>query len=173
MWCASYGLSGVMFIFQGRTFGALRTLGSGAWIAIGVWLVLGGLGVYWQSQGQAKRDNPDQTHKTNQLRFWQTALLALLVGSGVVGFLGMLRTSFPFITLDLPNLDNFEDLSLERHERLLVLALHNGDEVLGAAGMIMQAVDQGLEVHVVFMTDGDGFTFSTIQEFETLFPSAQ
>jgi hypothetical protein len=38
MWGASYVLSGVMIIFQGRTFGALRAIGSGAWIGLTAWL---------------------------------------------------------------------------------------------------------------------------------------
>jgi len=173
MWGASYAFSGVTLIFFGRTFDALRAMGSGTWLGMAAWLVLAGVGFYWQYQGQTKLVEPDQPSKANQLRIWQTSVLALLIGLAVTGILGVLRTDSPFITLDPPNLDDFEELSLEGYERLLVLAPHNDDEVLGAAGLIMQAVEQGIDVHVVFMTNGDGFTFSTIQEFETLFPSAQ
>ena len=61
MWGASFALSGVTLIFLGKTFDALRSLGSGTWIAMSVWLVLMGLGVYWQYQGHAKMAELTQT----------------------------------------------------------------------------------------------------------------
>lgn len=173
MWGASYAFSGITLIFLGRTFDALRALGSGLWLGLAAWLVLAGVGIFWQYRAQTQMAEPDQISPANQLRFWQTGLLALLVGVGVTGILGVIRTNSPFVTLNPPNLDDFEELSLDGYERLLVLAPHNDDEALGAAGLIMKAVEQGIEVHVVFMTNGDGFTFSTIQEFETLFPAAE
>jgi LmbE family N-acetylglucosaminyl deacetylase len=173
MWGASYAFSGITLIFLGRTFDAVRALGSGTWLGLAAWLVLAGVGIYWQYRTQTQMAEPDQSSKANNLRFWQTSLIALLVGLGVVGILGMIRTNSPFITLNPPNLEEFEQLSLEGYERLLVLAPHNDDEALGAAGLIMQAAEKSVEVHVVFMTNGDGFTFSTIQEFETLFPTPE
>lgn len=42
-------------------------------------------------------------------------------------------------------------------ERILVVAPHPDDETLGAGGLISRAVREGHEVHVCFMTLGDGF----------------
>jgi LmbE family N-acetylglucosaminyl deacetylase len=173
MWGASYAFSGITIIFLGRTFGTLRALGSGFWLGLAAWLVLVAIGVYWQHRAQTQISGSEELSTANMLRFWQASLLALLVGVGVTGILGVLRTNSPFVTLNPPKLDDFEVLSLDGYDRLLVLAPHNDDEALGAAGLIMQAVEQGIEVHVVFMTNGDGFTFSTITEFETLFPAAE
>ncbi len=46
-------------------------------------------------------------------------------------------------------------------DRLLVLAPHPDDEVLAAAGQILQARAAGAEVRVVWLTAGDGFDLAT------------
>lgn len=46
---------------------------------------------------------------------------------------------------------------MNRPRRILILAPHPDDEVLGAGGLIYQAVKSGDEVAVGFMTCGDGF----------------
>ncbi|NOU73106.1 hypothetical protein GC098_17055 [Paenibacillus sp. LMG 31458] len=40
---------------------------------------------------------------------------------------------------------------------ILVFAPHPDDEILGTAGIIMQAIAAGKRVHVVFFTNGDGY----------------
>jgi LmbE family N-acetylglucosaminyl deacetylase len=47
-------------------------------------------------------------------------------------------------------------LALADGDRILVLAPHPDDEVLGAGGVLQQAVARGLPVRVVFLTYGDG-----------------
>jgi LmbE family N-acetylglucosaminyl deacetylase len=44
---------------------------------------------------------------------------------------------------------------IQQGERILVVAPHPDDEVLGAAGVMQQAVAVGAEVHVVYLTNGD------------------
>ncbi|MFN4032756.1 MAG: PIG-L deacetylase family protein [Fimbriimonadales bacterium] len=48
--------------------------------------------------------------------------------------------------------------SLHAGDRLLIIAPHPDDEVLGCGGLIAAAVAQGAPVRVVYLTNGDGFT---------------
>jgi LmbE family N-acetylglucosaminyl deacetylase len=64
-------------------------------------------------------------------------------------------------------------LSLQGHQRLLVLAPHCDDETLGAAGVIQAALQAGMQVRVVIATNGDGFLFATLEEFRRLYPRHQ
>ncbi len=69
-----------------------------------------------------------------------------------------------------------EDLprvSLDGHQRLLVLAPHEDDETLGPAGPIMAAKAHGLAVRVVIETNGDGYMFATMEEFRRLLPASR
>ena len=61
-------------------------------------------------------------------------------------------------------------VSLSDHLRLLVLAPHSDDEVLGAAGLIRAALRAGLEVRVVIATNGDGHLFATMQDLRRVYP---
>jgi LmbE family N-acetylglucosaminyl deacetylase len=51
-------------------------------------------------------------------------------------------------------------VSLDGHDRILVLAPHPDDEVLGAGGILREAVSRGLPVRVVFLTHGDSNEWS-------------
>lgn len=53
-------------------------------------------------------------------------------------------------------LDDLPVITLEGARRLLVVAPHPDDETLGAAGLIQAALEGGLEVRVVVLTNGDG-----------------
>jgi LmbE family N-acetylglucosaminyl deacetylase len=50
-----------------------------------------------------------------------------------------------------------ETLEVPPHLRLLVVAPHPDDESLGAGGLIQQTIAKGGRVHVLFMTNGDGY----------------
>lgn len=39
---------------------------------------------------------------------------------------------------------------------ILILAPHPDDEIFGAGGVILQCLEQGKEVHILFLTDGEG-----------------
>src|SRR5512135_927013 len=53
-------------------------------------------------------------------------------------------------------LENLPILSLQGVHSLLVVAPHPDDESLGPAGLIQQAIANGVDVNVVVVTNGDG-----------------
>lgn len=57
--------------------------------------------------------------------------------------------------------------------RVLVVAPHPDDEVLGGGGVIEKAIASGKQVKVVVMTNGDGFSEDAMRQFITVSPSAQ
>lgn len=54
------------------------------------------------------------------------------------------------------DLEDIPTLPLDNVQRLLVVAPHPDDEVLGAGGAIQMALERGAQVKVVIMTNGDG-----------------
>ena len=58
-----------------------------------------------------------------------------------------------------------------KETRLLVVAPHCDDETLGCGGLIHDVVQAGGQVFVVFMTNGDGFTVATEEQFYRIFLS--
>ena len=66
------------------------------------------------------------------------AAILLLLAVGVVPAFG--QNVFPSIT---------------SQDRIVVVAPHPDDEVLGAGGLIQQACTAGAEVHVIYLTNGD------------------
>lgn len=73
---------------------------------------------------------------------------------------------------DLP-LEAYPVLELEGYRRLLVLAPHSDDEVLGAGGLIQAALRQGMDVRVVVVTAGDGYRRAAIAESKRFFPTSR
>lgn len=55
-----------------------------------------------------------------------------------------------------------------KETRLLVIAPHCDDETLGCAGLIHDTVNNGGQVKVVVMTNGDGFTIAVNEQFHRL-----
>ncbi len=55
-----------------------------------------------------------------------------------------------------------------RTQKLLVIAPHCDDETLGAAGLMHQARLAGADVHVVVISNGDGFRVGVQSEYKTL-----
>lgn len=47
------------------------------------------------------------------------------------------------------------NLHINEHDRLLILAVHPDDETLGCGGLIQQAITAGATVHAAFITNGD------------------
>jgi LmbE family N-acetylglucosaminyl deacetylase len=54
------------------------------------------------------------------------------------------------------------EVTFDPADRILVLAPHPDDETLAAGGVIQQALDAGLPVHVVFLTNGDANEWSFV-----------
>jgi N-acetyl-1-D-myo-inositol-2-amino-2-deoxy-alpha-D-glucopyranoside deacetylase len=75
------------------------------------------------------------------------------------------------IIYDYPQLHDLAPLALEGHEKLLVLAPHCDDETLSSAGVILAAKRLGMDVKVVVATNGDGYLFSTMEEFHLVYPT--
>ena len=60
----------------------------------------------------------------------------------------------------------------DRHDRILIVAPHIDDETIGAAGYAFDALANGAEVYVVFLTAGDCNRFSARILNKTLEPTA-
>ena len=65
-------------------------------------------------------------------------------------------------------------VTLSGTDRVLVLAPHPDDEVLGAGGVIQQAVAQRLPIKIVFLTYGDSnqWSFLLYRKHPVVFPAA-
>src|SRR5262245_36764195 len=68
----------------------------------------------------------------------------------------------------------FPELPLQSSDRILILAPHPDDEVLGCGGVIQEAVAKGLPVRVVFLTCGDHneWSFMVYRKRPVVLPSA-
>jgi hypothetical protein len=63
-----------------------------------------------------------------------------------------------FILLDEPVLpaSGSSGLDYSKYKEVLVIAPHNDDEILGSGGVIQKHLNNGANVRVVMMTNGDG-----------------
>lgn len=64
------------------------------------------------------------------------------------------------------------EIALSPEDSILVFAPHSDDEVLGMGGLIREAVKAGCRVHVVLVTNGDGFPAAAGVEFRRMLLSA-
>ena len=77
----------------------------------------------------------------------------LIAGVVALGFYGNLhRRASAMSSVALPVFP-----SPETSQRLLIVAPHLDDETLGAGGLIAEARQAGIPVHIVFLTNGDAF----------------
>lgn len=56
-------------------------------------------------------------------------------------------------------------------DKVIVFAPHPDDEILATGGLIYQAIKNGAEVYVVIVTCGDGYRFSSMEEFKKFYPT--
>src|SRR6478736_1536984 len=71
--------------------------------------------------------------------------------------LGVCLKSTLLFAIPIGLLGVFAQSSRSHPESILVFAPHPDDEVIGCAGIIMQALARGARVKVVAITSGDGF----------------
>jgi LmbE family N-acetylglucosaminyl deacetylase len=57
-------------------------------------------------------------------------------------------------------------------QKILIFSPHPDDETLGAGGYIAEAIKNGAEVKVVFITNGDGHWSSSVEEFKEVYLNA-
>jgi LmbE family N-acetylglucosaminyl deacetylase len=77
------------------------------------------------------------------------------------------------IIYNYPQLHDLTPLALEGYDKLLIIAPHCDDEILGSAGVILAARRLGLDVKVVIATNGDGYVFATMEEFQKAYPTPE
>ncbi|MGQ9700045.1 MAG: PIG-L deacetylase family protein [Candidatus Bipolaricaulaceae bacterium] len=105
--------------------------------------------------------------RRRKLRTWAWALVAVPLAVGFIP--GVPHPGLQLFTWWLPIPPRTEvPLPREGVERLLVLAPHPDDEILGAGGAIVESLAQGHQVLVVFLTNGDANTAA--KRFFTLNP---
>ncbi len=70
--------------------------------------------------------------------------------------------------------DHIPSWPLEKNDRILVLAPHPDDEVIACGGLIQQCAQQGIPVHVAFLTYGDNnqWSFMLYRKHPVLSPAA-
>ncbi|MDR3590024.1 MAG: PIG-L family deacetylase [Negativicutes bacterium] len=62
---------------------------------------------------------------------------------------------------------------IAKDDRVLIFAPHCDDETISSSGVLTDAVRAGSQVLVVFMTNGDGFTFAAEEQFKRLFLTSE
>lgn len=103
-------------------------------------------------------------------RWWRTVLTGLVLPPLMMSVFGLSAAyriyagnrseaqsrRFPLVPAPIPT------------QRLLVIAPHCDDETLGAGGLMLQARKAGADVHVVIISNGDGFRVGVQSEYKTL-----
>lgn len=97
-------------------------------------------------------------------KLFKIPLFWIPVFAGMTLFAAFVRADGPAVT----------DVTLSPSDRILVLAPHPDDEVLGAGGVLARAVGMKLPVKVVFFTYGDGnqWSFLLYRRHPVIMPGA-
>jgi LmbE family N-acetylglucosaminyl deacetylase len=86
------------------------------------------------------------------MRFWRVVSSVLVVGAIFVARVEDTRATARPHGQAAP-----QPLEISRDTRLLVVAPHPDDELIGAAGLMQRVREAGGAVHVVYLTDGDAY----------------
>lgn len=96
----------------------------------------------------------------------------LLIVAGILLLLALVYIVIPRqVKMYVLGINSLESLDISPFQRILVFAPHNDDETLGQGGLIDTAIKAGKQVEVVIATNGDGYTFATMEEFRKVFPT--
>jgi LmbE family N-acetylglucosaminyl deacetylase len=101
------------------------------------------------------REERQSLHRRVPIKI-QYLLLVLLLAIGTLLLNNGSKAASGLLITDLPI------LSLEGVERVLVISPHPDDETLAAGGLIQAALQQGTQVKVIVLTNGDGQTFAPL-----------
>ncbi|PIU40959.1 MAG: hypothetical protein COS99_07795 [Candidatus Omnitrophica bacterium CG07_land_8_20_14_0_80_42_15] len=95
------------------------------------------------------------------------AVLIVLASTVAVGIKGYSRTK----TVDIAS---FPEVELKANDRILILAPHPDDEVLGCGGIIQKALKMHLPIHIAFLTYGDSnqWAFMIYRKHPVFFPKS-
>lgn len=100
-------------------------------------------------------------------------LLVILIGAALIILLGVFLYFREYQNLPEFAIPLLSEVKVPAQgEKLIVFAPHTDDETLGAGGLISKSVQNGAEVIVVLITNGDGHRFSSMEEFKKLYPNA-
>lgn len=97
--------------------------------------------------------------------FWTLVALVLIFFGNFI----FLRSYAPAPDLSLNFMPNMPDPT--DSDVIMVISPHNDDEALGAGGYIERSIENHAKVIVVFVTNGDGHRFTTVEQFKKLYPS--
>ncbi|MFZ2640275.1 MAG: PIG-L family deacetylase, partial [Verrucomicrobiia bacterium] len=75
-----------------------------------------------------------------------------------------------FRTASAPAQNITELPKFQKEDRVLILAPHPDDEIIGCAGVILHALKSGAAVKVVYLTNGDNNIYSILFSNPLLFP---
>jgi LmbE family N-acetylglucosaminyl deacetylase len=129
-----------------------RFTGSSPILELLAFVVLAGLGIWFQLRQWRRRGSPAMLKENPR---WILFLLVFLLAgctSQLPGDIPQDLTPGPVPTV-APKAR--PELTLKPDDRILVLAPHPDDETLSSGGLIQQAQMMGLPVHVAFLTNGD------------------
>ncbi|MCX5707102.1 MAG: PIG-L family deacetylase [Candidatus Omnitrophica bacterium] len=94
-----------------------------------------------------------------KIRFYRFAILVFFVLFFISESLTFARAK------EIPSVEPFEKI-----DRVLILAPHPDDDIIGCAGVIQRTLKAGAKVKVVYMTCGDNNIFSILFYNKLLFP---
>lgn len=96
----------------------------------------------------------------------------MLIIAAVIG-LTIFTLAYEYLSLPQFAVPVLPEVQLpQKGQTVVVFAPHCDDETLGPGGLIYKSIQNGANVYVVLMTNGDGHRFSTIEEFRKIYPKA-
>jgi len=102
---------------------------------------------------------------------WGIIIISIGVGLGLSGYQLVQHVRALASASELSRYQKFP--ALKSTDRITIVSPHLDDETLGLGGFVAQARQQGIPVSVIFMTNGDDFSFGADLELGTGYPTPQ